>query len=121
MMSSARSTLIFTAALFAGLAVSPLAQAAACGNGSAGFDAWKEAFAKEARAAGHSQPAIDALMDTHYNHPTIGADRGQHSFQLSLDEFLAKRGGSIIASKGRSYKQRLAPLFDNIEARYGVP
>ena len=112
---------ICAATLLALFATAPVAQAAQCGNGSGGFDAWKEAFAKEARAAGHSQQAIDALMDTHYNHPTIGADRGQHSFHLSLDDFLAKRGGPVIASKGRSYKQRLAPLFDNIEARYGVP
>jgi membrane-bound lytic murein transglycosylase B len=112
---------ILAATLLGLFAAAPVAQAAQCGNGSGGFDAWKEAFAKEARAAGHSQQAIDALLETHYNHPTIGADRGQHSFHLSLDEFLAKRGGPVIASKGRSYKQRLAPLFDNIEARYGVP
>ncbi|ARN81339.1 lytic murein transglycosylase [Methylocystis bryophila] len=112
---------VLAATLLAGLVLAPAAKAARCGNGAAGFDSWKEAYAQEARAAGHSQQAVDALLDTHYNHPTIGADRGQHSFHLSLDDFLAKRGGPVIASRGRSYKQRLAPLFDNIEARYGVP
>jgi hypothetical protein len=109
MKSSARSTWIFTAALFAGLATALAAQAAQCGNGSGGFDAWKEAFAKEARASGHSQQAIDALMDTHYNHPTIGADRGQHSFHLSLDEFLAKRGGPVIPPRDQNFGE-VGPL-----------
>src|SRR5215204_4535316 len=37
---------------------------------------------------------------------TIAADRGQRSFRLSLDEFLAKRGASTIVARGRTLKQR---------------
>ena len=59
-------------------------------------------------------------MTTHYNPATIAADRGQRSFHLSLDQFLAKRGGSAIASRGRSLKQSNAALFASIEQRYGV-
>jgi membrane-bound lytic murein transglycosylase B len=43
------------------------------------------------------------------------------SFHLSLDQFLAKRGGSIIAARGRKLKQSNAGLFAEIEQRYGVP
>ncbi|MEA2860250.1 MAG: hypothetical protein QOC72_2289 [Methylobacteriaceae bacterium] len=97
-----------------------VANAAQCGHSGGGFEAWKEEFAQEARgkvgAAG-----VAALMTTHYNPATISADRGQRSFHLSLDQFLAKRGGSAIASRGRSLKQSNAALFASIEQRYGVP
>jgi membrane-bound lytic murein transglycosylase B len=52
---------------------------------------------------------------------TIAADRGQRSFGLSLDQFLAKRGTSTIVSRGRSLKQSQAALFASIQQRYGVP
>jgi membrane-bound lytic murein transglycosylase B len=96
------------------------AHAAQCGNSSGGFEAWKRQFADEAR--GKVGPtAISALMGTNYNTKTIWADRGQKSFKLSLDQFMAKRGGSIIISRGRSLKQSNAALFAQIEQRYGVP
>lgn len=101
-------------------AVSP-AHAARCGNGAGGFEAWKEDFAEEARGRGVGASAIAALMGTRYNSATISADRGQRSFRLSLDQFLAKRGGSTIAARGRSLKQSHAALFSSIQQRYGVP
>ena len=52
---------------------------------------------------------------------TIAADRGQRSFRLSLDEFLAKRGASTIVARGRTLKQTHAALFASIQQRYGVP
>jgi membrane-bound lytic murein transglycosylase B len=60
-------------------------------------------------------------MQTNYATATINADRGQRSFRLSLDQFLAKRGGAAIVARGRSLKQSQAALFDSIEQRYGVP
>ena len=97
------------------------ASAATCGNNAAGFEGWKRQFAEEARAEGVSAPTLAALMRTTYATATIRADRGQRSFRLSLDEFLAKRGGPVIASRGRSLKQTHAQLFASIEQRYGVP
>jgi membrane-bound lytic murein transglycosylase B len=97
------------------------AMAAQCGNGPGGFEAWKQQFANEARAQGIGGAGISALMNTHYNAPTISADRGQKSFHLSLDAFMAKRGGSIIVSRGRAMKQSHAALFNSIQQRYGVP
>jgi membrane-bound lytic murein transglycosylase B len=97
------------------------ANAAQCGNTAAGFEAWKQQFAAEARAKGVSASAISALMGTSYATATIAADRGQKSFRLSLDQFLAKRGGAAIAARGRALKQSHAALFASIEQRYGVP
>src|SRR6187200_307919 len=97
------------------------ANAAQCGNSAGGFDAWKQSFAGEARAKGISAATIQAMMATNYAQATINADRGQRSFQLSLDQFLAKRGATTIVAKGRQLKQSQATLFSSIESRTGVP
>ena len=96
-------------------------EAAPCGNTSAGFENWKLAFAQEAEARGVGPKAISALMTTKYSTGTIRADRGQKSFKLSLDAFMAKRGAAGIVAKGRQLKAANAGLFAKIEKRYGVP
>lgn len=97
------------------------ANAAQCGNGPGGFEAWKEQFSGEARAKGIGSTAINALMGTRYASATIAADRSQHSFKLSLEAFMAKRGATTIVARGRSLKQSQAALFASIQQRYGVP
>jgi membrane-bound lytic murein transglycosylase B len=97
------------------------AEAAQCGSTAAGFEAWKQQFAAEARARSVSSATVSALLATNYATATIAADRGQRSFRLSLDQFLAKRGGSAIVARGRALKQSHAALFASIQQRYGVP
>lgn len=99
----------------------PAAHAATCGSGPGGFEVWKQAFAQEARAKGVGGTAVSALMGTNYASATIAADRGQRSFGLSLDQFLAKRGAPAIVARGRSLKQSQAGMFASIQQRYGVP
>ena len=106
-------------ALFACLGAS--AEGAQCGSSAAGFEAWKAQFAQEARARGVGATAASALMGTNYASATIAADRGQRSFGLSLDQFLAKRGASAIVARGRGLKHSQAALFASIQQRYGVP
>lgn len=108
-----------TVAMLVGLA--PAAYAAQCGNGPAGFPTWKREFAQEARAKGVGDRALSALMQAHYSSATIAADRGARSFKLSLNQFLVKRGASVIVSRGRVLKRTHAALFASIEHRYGVP
>jgi len=60
-------------------------------------------------------------MGTSYAGATIAADRGQRSFSLSLNQFLAKRGAAAIVTRGRSMKQTHAAMFASIQQRYGVP
>ncbi len=114
-----------TTATFLALAIlaflSSQVDAAQCGSTAAGFDAWKREFAGEARAKGISASTLSALMATNYASATIAADRGQRSFGLSLDQFLAKRGASTIVARGRALKQSQAALFASIQQRYGVP
>jgi membrane-bound lytic murein transglycosylase B len=109
------------AALVTLLGMASEAGAAQCGSTGAGFEAWKSQFAEEARAKGVGANAISALMSTNYSTATISADRGQRSFHLSLNEFMAKRGGPAIVARGRQLKQSNAALFASIQQRYGVP
>ena len=99
----------------------PMADAATCGNGPGGFEAWKREFSAEAQGKGIGPTALSALMQTNYASATIAADRGQRSFSLTLDQFLAKRGATTIVAKGRQLKQSQAALFASIQQRYGVP
>ncbi len=108
-------------ALVAFACLSSTAFAAQCGSSAAGYETWKQEFAGEARAKGVSASAIQALMTTNYAQATINADRGQRSFSLSLEQFLAKRGGPAIVAKGRQLKASQGALFASIQQRTGVP
>src|ERR1700686_4718891 len=113
------ATAFVALAVLAGLGAT--ADAAQCGSTAAGFEARKREFSGEARAKGVGGSSIAALMQANYAAATIAADRGQRSFGLSLDQFLAKRGASAIVARGRSLKQSQAALFASIQQRYGVP
>jgi membrane-bound lytic murein transglycosylase B len=109
-------------AVFAMLAcLGSAAHAAQCGNGPGGFETWKQQFSGEARAKGAGANGLSALAATTYAQATINADRSLHSFKLSLDQFMVKRGAAAIVARGRSMKQKNAALFASIEQRYGVP
>ncbi len=101
---------------------SGLAAAAQCSSTGAAFPAWLEAFRKEAAAKGIHPSVLDAAFaKVAYNKGTIRADRGQKSFKLSFDQFMKKRGGQTIISRGQGVKRANAALFARIEQRFGVP
>lgn len=97
------------------------AQAARCGNDAGGFEAWKSAFAPEAKAAGIGSVGLSALASTHYATKTIYADRHQKSFSLSFEDFMRIRGASSIVARARSLKVQNSSLLTSIEQQYGVP
>src|SRR6202158_5079036 len=111
-----------TVAVLVGLVwMTSKAGAAQCGGAPDGFEEWKKQFADEARGKGVNASTLAALMATNYSTATIAADRNQGSMRLSLDQFLAKRGGSAIVARGRALKQSNAALLESIQQRYGVP
>jgi membrane-bound lytic murein transglycosylase B len=112
---------VTVAALIALVGMASEAGAAQCSSTAASFEAWKKQFADEARGRGVSASAVAALMSTSYSSAAIAADRGQRSFGLSLEQFIAKRGGSAIVARGRALKQSQAALFASLQQRYGVP
>ena len=111
---------LFAALLALGL-TAELAEAARCGNGGGGFERWKRDISKEAARNGVGKQGQSALAGTRYSTATIRADRGQKSFKLSLNQFMAKRGANAIVQRGRSLKRQNASLFNSLEKRYGVP
>src|SRR5215218_8365647 len=90
---------VTAAALAALVWMASEAGAAQCGSTAAGCETWKKQFADEASGKSGSASTVAALMATTYSTATIAADRGQRSFRLSLDQFLAKRGGSAIVAR----------------------
>ena len=107
--------------VFLWVAIAPATQAAQCGSTSAGFSAWKTAFAAEAKQHGIGPRGVSALLGASYAPQTISADRSQSSFKLSLADFMAQRRGRWVISHGRSLKSSKAAFFASIESRYGVP
>lgn len=99
---------------------SPLA-AATCGNTSAGFNAWKAEFAKEARRAGVKSAGLQALANAQYASRTIAADRNQKSFRYSLEKFMQIRGSATIVAQGRKRLARNPEFYAALERKYGVP
>jgi hypothetical protein len=93
------------------------ASAAQCGSTAAGFEAWKRQFAGEAQARGVSASTIAALVATNYSTATIAADRGQRSFSLSLDQFLAAvRPSSRGGERSSNQMQRFSRQSSNVSA-----
>ena len=112
----------FAAVATAILMTGGAAQAAAsCGNNSAGFESWVQAYQQQAAAQGIGSRGINALDSVKYATKTINADRNQTSFKYSLDKFMQVRGAQTIISRGRAQKAQNAALFNRIEQRYGVP
>lgn len=98
------------------------AQAASCGKDASGFEAWKQEFAQQAKAAGVQNKGLQALAGARYATATIKVDRAvKKAFSGDVDAFMKRRGGATIISKGRSLKKANAALFADIERRYGVP
>ena len=103
------------------LSLATPAVAANCGNTGAGFNAWKAAFAKEAKKAGVKSAGLQALANTTYAKRTIAADRNQKSFKYSLEKFMKVRGTNTIIAQGRKRKARNTAFYASLERIYGVP
>ncbi|NRB18162.1 MAG: lytic murein transglycosylase [Rhodobacteraceae bacterium] len=95
--------------------------AAPCGNTAAGFTAWKNDFAHDARRAGVKTPGLQALQNAQYASRTISADRNQKSFRYTLEKFMEVRGSTTIIAQGRKRKARNADFYAALEKKYGVP
>ena len=69
----------------------------------------------------HRQQGDSGAQGHRYATKTINGRPQSEELQRSLNQFMAKRGGKTIASKGKSLKRSNAALFASIERRYGVP
>ena len=111
----------FASAVALAVAFASPAQAATCGNTSAGFNAWKAQTAQEAAAKGIGQRGLSALAGTTYAKRTIAADRNQKSFKYTLEKFMQVRGSTTIVAQGRKRLAKNPGFYTALEKRYGVP
>lgn len=97
--------------------------AAQCGNDAGGFNAWKQAFAAEAAAAGVGPNGLQALANASYSQSTINADRNQRGVRYELNDFIRIRLGSLdnFAAQARGVKAQNAGFYASLESAYGVP
>ncbi|TYC48606.1 lytic murein transglycosylase [Rhodobacterales bacterium] len=104
------------------VSLSSPALSASCGNGPAGFDAWKQAFiANSARYGLKERVVASTLKNVSYNAKVVRLDRNQKSFKLSFNQFYAKRVNNAMIRRGQSLAKTYRRIFDGIERKYGVP
>ena len=90
-------------------------------NGCHGdFSSWLAGVKQEALAQGISARAVDEGLDGLTPDPSVvRRDHGQGVFRQSFEQF-SQRMVPPRLGRARSLEQRYAPMFKNIEARYGV-
>jgi len=95
---------------------------ASCGNGPAGFEAWKQDFIANASRHGLKQRVVArALQNVGYSSKVVRLDRNQKSFKLSFEQFYAKRVNNAMIRRGQKLGKTYARIFRGIERKYGVP
>ncbi|MEM8663525.1 MAG: lytic murein transglycosylase [Pseudomonadota bacterium] len=92
-----------------------------CGNGPAGFGAWKDAFAQEAISKGIDAGVVNAsLSGLTYSTRVIALDRDQKAFKASFETFYARRVSDALVARGRRFIASNRALLDRIEGEFGV-
>jgi membrane-bound lytic murein transglycosylase B len=86
-----------------------------------GFDRWIAGFRDRAMADGIRPATFDAAFGTiRFNADVVGRDRNQSEFTRQIWDYLDSAVSADRVSNGRAAFQSRAPLFAEIEARYGV-
>jgi lytic murein transglycosylase len=118
-MSKARA--IFAAAL-AGAVLSSAAPAlAAQCNPPGGFNAFIATFKHEAGSQGISRRGLAALDGITLDPAVLAADRRQHVFKQTFEQFSGRMISRDRLVKGARHMQRYAAVFRRMERRFGVP
>jgi len=112
---------IFAAALAGAVLTTAAPALAAQCEAKGGFNAFIGAFKKEAASQGISQRGLAALDGLTLDPQVIAADRRQHVFKQSFEEFSARMISRDRLIKGAGHMQRYAPMLRRMEQRYGVP
>jgi lytic murein transglycosylase len=93
--------------------------AAQC-NPSGGFNAFLAEFKQEAARAGISPRGLAALEGLTLDPAVLAADRRQHVFSQSFEQFSGRMISKDRLVKGAYNMQRYASMLQRIEQRFGV-
>ena len=104
--------------LGSGLAAGGPALAQQCGGD---FEAWKQAVAQEARAAGIGQAGLAALASARLDPKVLQRDRAQGVFTQTFTEFSGRMINAYRLKNGAANLKKYADAFARAERAYGVP
>jgi lytic murein transglycosylase len=94
------------------------AHAQECGGD---FGQFVQGLKAEALQRGHPQAAVDAFFaEADFSQRALDADRRQGIFTIPFTEFARRLISQNRIDNGRANAQRWAPVFDEIERRFGV-
>ncbi|MFN3658245.1 MAG: lytic transglycosylase domain-containing protein [Pseudolabrys sp.] len=96
------------------------ALAAQC-NHKGGFNAFINDFRKEAAAKGVSQRGLSALDGLTLDEAVLAADRRQHVFSQTFEQFSGRMISRDRLTKGARHMQTHAAMLKRIEQQFGVP
>ena len=86
-----------------------------------GFDAFIADIRKEAAAKGISRKALAALDDVAVDPGVLAADRRQHVFNQTFEQFSGRMISRDRLTKGARMLQTHAATLKRVEKQYGVP
>jgi lytic murein transglycosylase len=112
---------IFAAALVGVLLTSAAPALAAQCEAKGGFSAFIGEFKKEAASQGISRRGLAALDGLTLDPQVLAADRRQHVFKQTFEQFSARMISRDRLVKGAGHMQRYAPMLRRMEQHYGVP
>lgn len=101
------------------LMLSAPALAATCQQGT--FDTFLSAFGKEAAAKGVSARGLAALKGLTVDEKVLAADKRQHVFKQSFEEFSGRMISQSRLTKAAKLMQQHGATLKKVEQQYGVP
>jgi lytic murein transglycosylase len=90
-------------------------------NTKGGFPAFLAEFKKEAATKGISRRGLSALDGLTLDDKVLAADRRQHVFKQSFEQFSGRMISQSRMSKGARLMQENASVLKRIEQQFGVP
>jgi len=100
------------------LAIAPMAQASCGGD----WVSWRAGVAKEARAQGVADAAIEAVLaKAQPNEAVLEADRSQAVFRQSFLEFSGRAVSDHRLKHGAIKARKHKAIFDRVEREFGIP
>lgn len=111
----------FAAAFAGAIFVSAAPALAAQCNHKGGFNGFLADFKKEAMSKGISKKGLAALDGLAIDDKVLAADRRQHVFKQSFEEFSGRMISKDRLVKGARQMQQHADVLKRIEKQFGVP
>jgi membrane-bound lytic murein transglycosylase B len=90
-------------------------------SGDPAFDSWRADFARRAIASGRSPKIVRSILTGVAPDPrVVQADQNQPEFVRPVWDYIARAVAPRRVAAGQAKRAELAPLFSQIQARYGV-